>query len=165
MTDAPNPLLCCRIATALSKIRDGDASASALWDEMRADYAKTEVKDADLEAAIAAKETDAVAAILDDWDADRRTRPAEDRALMKKALKAFRKRLKLTRLDDESRLGVGAMTKGGESAIVGITPPIEFAPGVWAEIAREGRLADCGDGLYGLADEGGGRKTKGWYSA
>ena len=32
---------------------------------------------------------------------------------LKRALKAFKKRLKLTRLDYESKMGYGPMTKGG----------------------------------------------------
>ncbi len=37
---------------------------------------------------------------------------AADADTLRRAMKAFKKRLKLTRLDDESRLGHGAMTKG-----------------------------------------------------
>ena len=42
---------------------------------------------------------------------------------LKRALKAYRKRLKLTRADDESRLGYGPMSGGGGSSIVAIPPP------------------------------------------
>lgn len=42
------------------------------------------------------------------------------------AMKAFRKRLKLTRLDDESGLGYGPMSSGQKSDIVAITPPNQF---------------------------------------
>ena len=45
-----------------------------------------------------------------------------DHAQLKNALKAFKKRLKLTRLDEESRLGHGAMSSDGESGIVAIPP-------------------------------------------
>ena len=45
---------------------------------------------------------------------------------LKAALKAYKKRLKLARLDDESRLGHGAMTKGGRSGIVGVRAPEQF---------------------------------------
>jgi hypothetical protein len=37
---------------------------------------------------------------------------------LKLALKAFNKRLRLTRLDDESKLGGGAMTGGSKSGVV-----------------------------------------------
>ena len=66
------------------------------------------------------------------------------------ALKAFRKRLKLMRLDDESRLGYGPMTSGGKSGVVAITPPNQFAREVWQELAKQGKLKHVGGGLYEL---------------
>jgi hypothetical protein len=56
---------------------------------------------------------------------------------LKRALKAFKKRLKLTRLDDESGL-----TRGGakKSEITGITPPTGHPPGIWEELVSKGKL-------------------------
>ena len=71
---------------------------------------------------------------------------------LKKALKAFRKRLKLTRLDDESRLGHGAMSSGGRSGIVAIPPPTQYPQAVWDELVRQGKLRYAGHGLYELSD-------------
>jgi aryl-alcohol dehydrogenase-like predicted oxidoreductase len=71
---------------------------------------------------------------------------------LKKALKAFRKRLKLTRLDYESRLGYGPMSKGGDSGITAIPPPNQFPAAVWEELVRQGKLKYVGQGLYELAD-------------
>lgn len=67
-----------------------------------------------------------------------------------KAMKAFKKRLKLSRLDDESRLGHGAMTSGGRSGIQAIQPPNQFPQAVWDELLRQGRLRYVGHGLYEL---------------
>ena len=67
---------------------------------------------------------------------------------LKEALKAYKKRLKLARLDDESRLGHGAMTKGGQSGIVGVRAPDQFPKEIWEELVRRGRLKYGGDGLY-----------------
>ena len=78
--------------------------------------------------------------------------PPLDKATLKSALKAFRKRLKLARLDDESGLGGGAMTTGAQSSIAGICPPDRFPNEVWEELARLGRLKDLGSGLYALVD-------------
>jgi hypothetical protein len=71
---------------------------------------------------------------------------------LKRALKAFKKRLKLTRLDDESRLGYGPMSKGSSrnTGIIGIAPPNQFPQIVWDELARQGKLKHIGHGLYEL---------------
>jgi hypothetical protein len=70
---------------------------------------------------------------------------------LKKAMKAFRKRLKLTCLDDQSRLGVGPMSSGRQSGIVGITPPNQYPLAVWEELVRQGKLKYSGGGMYELA--------------
>jgi len=69
---------------------------------------------------------------------------------LKSALKAFRKRLKLTKLDDQSRIGVGPFSSGRESGIVAITPPDQFPPAVWEELARQGKLRRAGNQMYEL---------------
>ncbi|MGA2620018.1 MAG: hypothetical protein ABSF26_20570 [Thermoguttaceae bacterium] len=69
---------------------------------------------------------------------------------LKAALKAFRKRLKLTQLDDQSRIGKSPMSSGRPSGIVAITPPDQFPPAVWEELARQGRIKRTGDGQYEL---------------
>jgi hypothetical protein len=76
-----------------------------------------------------------------------------DAAQLSKALKAFKKRMKLSRLDDESRLERGPMSKGGNSGIVAITPPAQFPQAVWDELVRQGRLRPAGYGMYELGDE------------
>jgi hypothetical protein len=68
---------------------------------------------------------------------------------LKSALKAFKKRMKLTRLDDESRLGGGRPTTGGrKSSVVGIIPPREFPRPVWDELVKQGKLKNMGGGFY-----------------
>src|ERR1043165_1556986 len=48
---------------------------------------------------------------------------------LKSALTAFRKRLKFTRLDQESKLGAHRpMTGGKKSDVMGIVPPNQFPP-------------------------------------
>lgn len=75
---------------------------------------------------------------------------AFDPQQLKAALKAFKKRLKLTCLDDQSRIGVGPMSGGRASGIVGITPPDQYPEAVWEELARQGRLRRAGNGMYEL---------------
>jgi hypothetical protein len=72
---------------------------------------------------------------------------------LKAAFKAFRKRLKLTRLDEESHLGGRGLTGGRRSGIVAITPPHEYPQAVWDELVRRGKLKKMGHGTYGLAEE------------
>ena len=72
---------------------------------------------------------------------------------LKRALKAFRKRMKVTRLDDESRLGHGPMSSGGREKIVSIQPPSGFGREIWEELADKGMLKRDGGGFYSLADE------------
>ncbi len=77
--------------------------------------------------------------------------PAPEPRELKAAMKAFRKRLKLTCLDDQSRIGVGPMSSGRPSGIVGITPPDQFPQAVWDELVRQGKLKYTGSGQYELA--------------
>jgi hypothetical protein len=69
--------------------------------------------------------------------------------VLKSAMKAFKKRLKLTALDDDSRLGRGALS-GGPTGVFAIRPPSRFPQEVWDELCRQGRLRDSGHGLYEL---------------
>ncbi|MBN1788746.1 MAG: hypothetical protein JW806_10200 [Sedimentisphaerales bacterium] len=68
---------------------------------------------------------------------------------LKSALKAFKKRLKLTRLDADSQLGRGAFSSG-PSGLCAIQPPRQFPPEVWRELCKQGKLRDSGHGLYEL---------------
>ena len=70
--------------------------------------------------------------------------------ILKAALKAFRKRLKLTRLDDASRIGRGPMSSGQGSGISAITPPDQYPRAVWEELAKQGKLISAGHGMYSL---------------
>lgn len=69
---------------------------------------------------------------------------------LKSAYNAFKKRFKLTRLDDESRIGKNPLSSGGGSRIAGITPPNQFPKAVWDELVKQGKLKYVGDGTYAL---------------
>lgn len=68
---------------------------------------------------------------------------------VKRAYKAFKKRLKLARLDDASAMGMG----GKLSKIAGITPPAGFPPEVWDELVAQKKLRREGSGTFSLAGE------------
>jgi hypothetical protein len=69
---------------------------------------------------------------------------------LKRALKAFKKRLKLTRLDEESGLSRGG---GKKSGITGITPPAGHPPGIWDELVDKGKLKRDMGNTYSLVTE------------
>ena len=71
---------------------------------------------------------------------------------LRKAMKAFKKRLKLSRLDDESSLGHGPMSSGRSSGIVAVMPPNQYRKAIWDELVAQGRLKYVGQGLYQLTD-------------
>ena len=68
---------------------------------------------------------------------------------LKKALKAFKKRLKLTQLDEDSRLGHSPLT-GAKSKIISIQPPSGFGKEIWEELADKGFLKRDGIGFFEL---------------
>jgi hypothetical protein len=76
--------------------------------------------------------------------------PSTDEDL-RKAMKAFKKRLKMTQLDDDSKLSHGPMSKGG-SKIVSIQPPSGFGREIWEELVDKGFLTRDGIGFYALVE-------------
>ncbi|TWU01846.1 hypothetical protein [Neorhodopirellula pilleata] len=68
------------------------------------------------------------------------------------AMKAFRKRIKLMRLDDESSLGYGPMSSGSRSSIAAIRPPDQYPPAMWRYLAEQGKLRRETGGLYALVE-------------
>jgi hypothetical protein len=70
---------------------------------------------------------------------------------LKQALKAFRKRLKLTQLDEESKLGGGPLSHN-RARIVAIMPPNQFGQAVWDELVKQGKLKKAGGGTYELIE-------------
>ena len=78
---------------------------------------------------------------------------APDAETCRRALRAFRKRASLTRLDDESKLGRGPLSKGAGADATAIVPPTEWPDSVWRELVRQGKLRDIGHGLYELGKE------------
>ena len=69
---------------------------------------------------------------------------------LKRAMKAYRKRLKLARLDEESKLGHDPLSRGEQSLITGIKPPEQYPQEVWDRLVELDRLKSIGHGLYEL---------------
>ena len=74
--------------------------------------------------------------------------PATEEEL-RKALKAFKKRLRLTQLEDDSKLGHSPLT-GARSQVVAIQPPMGFGREIWQELVEKGYLKNDGGGFYQL---------------
>ncbi|HMN95381.1 MAG TPA: hypothetical protein PKC43_04120 [Phycisphaerales bacterium] len=79
--------------------------------------------------------------------------PSPDAATLRSAMRAFRKRLKLIRLDHQSRLGVGPLTGGRSHDVDAIIPPNEFPHAVWEALADAGTLTRAGQGFYALPED------------
>jgi len=67
----------------------------------------------------------------------------------KKAFKAFKKRIKMQQLDDDSRLGHSPLT-GAKNQIVSIQPPSGFGRQMWEDLADKGYLKRDSGGFYEL---------------
>jgi len=117
-------------------------------------YTVGEEQDAELVAAIAARDSAQLAEILEGWTSGKRLMLERDRAVLKRAMKAYRKRLKVTILSAESSLGGGPMSTGRKSSIVGIHPPDRYPREVWDELVRQKRLLGGDRGTYELPPGG-----------
>lgn len=73
-----------------------------------------------------------------------------DPKIMDRALRAFRKRIKLAQLSEESTLGGRQLTSGRKSQIHAILPPHEYPGAVWPALERAGKLRHAGQGFYAL---------------
>ncbi len=145
MFDPSTHLLC----TLLAPLADGSSND---WVSARAALdAAREAKD-ELLVIVEARDTAALTALLAAWKSGRTLRTVHDREVLKRAVKAFRKRLKVTRLDEESRIG-GMFSKGERSGITGVAPPDSYGPDIWDTLVRDGRLLDASHGVLELPPE------------
>mgnify|MGYP001246170375 CR=1 FL=1 len=139
-----------------------DGAAASLWGDLHRALADAGIQGGDIMPLILARDMDAISAALDRLDQGlsaldqseeaEQASPTEDVPddIKRQAMKAFRKRLKLTRLDHESRLGVGPLTGGKNASFDSILPPHEFPDVVWKALAAEGQLESTGRGFYQL---------------
>lgn len=68
---------------------------------------------------------------------------------LKAALKAFKKRIKVTQLDSDSSFTKSPLS-GGKTQILSITPPNQYPKAVWDALVAEGKLKYVGQGMYEL---------------
>jgi hypothetical protein len=82
-----------------------------------------------------------------------KTLPEVPDEILREAMKAFRKRMKLTKLDHESKIGRSPLTGGKDAEFDSILPPHQYAPEVWKILAMKGKLESVGKGFYKLPDQ------------
>lgn len=155
MTDSPeNWLLTSRLRELATQLDGGpdDEARERLWTEADRLLAAADAEeDADLALPIWERDLAGLRARFEAWEAGRAPLPEWDKAVLKRAFKAYKKRLKLMRLDDESTSGANPLSAGRESSIQGIRPPEQYATEVWDTLVAQGKLRDAGSGLLELA--------------
>ncbi len=153
MLDPQMTLASTALEAVARELEDDPASAGA-WakaEEVLKHYAVPPEEDEELIAAIECQDAEVLGTILAEWLSGDRLRLLCDRGVLKRALKAFRKRIKVSVLAAESSLGGGPMSSGRKSNLVGIAPPERYPLEVWDELVRLGRMTDEKRGLYWLA--------------
>lgn len=135
---------------------DDPRRAAAEWKQVYRLLGKTDTPPGRITGVVGMRDVAALAEIVERLRTPAEARAGADEAeidadTLRKAVQAFRKRQKLTVLDDESKLGGGALTKGALSREArAIRPPVEWPGAVWRELVRQGRLRYVGHGLYDL---------------
>jgi hypothetical protein len=127
--------------------------ASGEWKLVYKLLQKTSVRPGRITSLVGMRNMEGLAEVIEQLSAPEPEAPepagdAPDSETCKKAMKAFRKRESVTRLDDESKLGRSPLTKGAGSSSMAIRPPMEWPDEVWRELAKQGKLRDVGGGFY-----------------
>lgn len=148
MFDPLRNLLSRHLMECLAELQT-EPKKTEVWSRAASALGGTRAKEPDLAAAIDARDYGDLHAIAEQWSARKRPLPEHDREVLKRALKAFRKTLKLSQLDSESSIGGGPMSSGRSSSIVGISPPHQYPREVWDELVRQGELRGR-EGVYEL---------------
>lgn len=149
-----------KLRQMVGEIRRGPAvvDVRASWELVARLLGRMPVDAAEAARVCAARDVDALDAMIGSLEKPQAAAPPSastggagpDKEELDKALKAFRKRLKVMRLAEESKLGGRQLTGGRKSEIDAIMPPHEFPDAVWQALAREGKLKALGQGFYAL---------------
>jgi len=152
MFDPQMQLLSTVLSTVAAQVAT-DPTNEAPWAEARNALGLTRTPEPELARIVDAHDIATLTVLVEEWRSGKRHLPLQDREVLKRALKAFRKSLKVTRLDAESSIGGGPMSSGRSSGILGMRPPDRYPRAVWDELARQRRLISAGHGLYELPPE------------
>jgi len=129
--------------------------ASAEWKQVYQVLKKTPAAGSHLDNLVAGRDVTALEKTIVELRASSAIDPAQlaestiDDATLRAALKGFKRRLKLVRLDDESRIDLrDPTTKGGSGEIAAIEPPRDWPGEVWTALAARGCLRRSGGGMF-----------------
>jgi len=151
MTGEPTTLTGLEKLLATIKGYPDPRRASAEWKQAYKLLQKTPLPPARASHVVGMRDVAGLSGLIDQLRAPAAA-PAEvpDTETCRRALRAFRKRLSLTVLDEESKLGHSPLTKGSEASVAAIIPPGEWPEAVWQELVRQGKLRCIGHGFYEL---------------
>lgn len=137
---------------------DDPRRASDQWKQAYRLLQKTELPSANVTHVVGMRDVDGLAALIGQLSAPPEANAAgddeaPDPEICKRAMRAFRKRLSVTILDEESSLGRGPLSKGSKNSVALIVPPADWPESVWQELVRQRKLRYTGHGMYGLAKQ------------
>ncbi len=152
MASGDNWLLCLRMRALHAELAGAAEDAqAAIWRRMEHALEQADAaEDADLALPVLERDPELVEAVLRGWEDGSVHLPDWDKAVLKRAMKAYRKRLKVMRLDDESSGSRNPLSKGEESSILGVRPPEQYPAEIWDFLVAQGRLRGAGGGLLEL---------------
>ncbi len=148
-----DPTAVTKLDELLAAIRayDDPRRAAGEWKQVYRLLEKTDLPPDRVRSTVGMRDLAALAELLDQLRApESAAADAPSAETCRRALRAFRKRLTLTCLDEESKLGRGPLSKGSDSHLAAITPPVEWPDSVWQELVRQGKLRYIGHGFYEL---------------
>jgi hypothetical protein len=151
MTSDPTTLA--KLDELLAALRgyDDPRRAAGEWKQVYKLLQKTDLPAGRVTGVVGMRDVAGLAALIDQLRAPAAAVEAPDAETCRKALQAFRKRLSLTVLDEQSKLGHSPLTKGADSGVpAALVPPKEWPESVWQELVRQGRLRYIGHGFYEL---------------
>ena len=148
MPDIENWLLVTRLRALRTRIAVAtSADAPALWLAAERDVAAAGAEeDAATALPVLERSLSELDALLEGWRIKRIPLCVWDQAVLKRAMNAFKKRLKLTRADDEISSSRNPLSHGLTSSITGVRPPDTYTADIWAFLVEHARLRDAGDG-------------------
>ena len=136
--------------------------SGAHWGAMQKLLLKAKADSTAVARAVVSRDTQAIERIINTLEnpdqeiaeePPQKTLPDIPEETLREAMRAFRKRMKLTKLDHESKIGRNPLSTGKGADFDAILPPNQYPPEVWLVLVEKGELESAGKGFYKLPDE------------